>query len=164
MFRLNLQALLPRHLHVTALRTAHAVRLRWWRLTGARVVGCRVVVLDDRVLLIRHSYGQPHWMLPGGGMKRSEDPLAAAAREALEEAAVTITDAIEIGLVTQMVHGGDNEVRVVAGWTSDRPMPDGREITEAAFFALDALPADISTRLTPLLAGYVRTAKAARRR
>jgi len=166
MFRLNPAALVPKRLHIAALRLAHAVRLRWWRLRGTRVVGCRVVVLDpaDRVLLIRHSYGQPHWMLPGGGMKRGEDSLAAAAREALEEAAVMLTDMVEIGLVTQMVHGGDNEVRVIAGWTADTPQADGREIVEAAFFALDALPADISVRLTPLLPDYVRTAKAARPR
>jgi 8-oxo-dGTP pyrophosphatase MutT (NUDIX family) len=164
MLRLTLIRLVPRPLHVIALRSIHAVRLRWWHLRGTRVSGCRVVVLDaeDRVLLIRHSYGAPHWMLPGGGMKRGEDPIAAALREAHEEAGVRMNNARHIGMVTSMAHGGDNEVHVIAGWTTDSARPDGREIVEAHFFALDALPSDLSAKLRPLLPDYVTTAKAAR--
>lgn len=156
--------LIPRPLHVIALRSAHAIRIRWWRLSGARLSGCRVLVLDaaERVLLIRHSYGNPHWMLPGGGIKRGEDPLATAAREVLEETSVRIDHAVEIDLVTEQVHGTPNEVRVIAGWTEEAPRPDGREIVEAAFFALDALPGNVSARLLPLLPGYVTAARAAR--
>ena len=63
---------LPAPLHIAGLRLAHALRRRWWRLARllgrAPVRGCRVLVLDreERVLLIRHSYGERHWTLPGG--------------------------------------------------------------------------------------------------
>lgn len=158
--------LIPRPVHIAALRLAHAVRMRWWKLSRARVSGVRVVVLDadSRVLLIRHSYGSPHWMLPGGGMKRGEDALKTAAREVLEEAGLAITDAVEIGMVTDMLHGANNDVRVVAGWTDGLPKPDGREILAAAFFALDALPPGMSAKLPPLLPGYITAAEAARLR
>ncbi len=157
--------LIPKPLHIAALRTVHALRLRWWRLMGTRVTGCRVVALDARcrVLLIRHSYGVSHWMLPGGGMKRGEDPVVAGARELFEETAVRITGAAKIGMIADTLHGSVNDVHVIAGWTRDTPVADGREIVEAAFFALDALPADISRRLPDLLPGYVIAAKAARR-
>ena len=155
---------MPRRLHILLLRSAHAVRLRWWKWRKTVVRGCRVVVIDrdDRVLLIRHSYGNPRWMLPGGGMRRSESACAAAAREAREEAGVVIDAAVEIDSVTRMAHGSGNAVTVVAGWSDDVPRPDGREIVAAAFFALDALPADCAPDLPELLPDYLRKAKAAR--
>jgi ADP-ribose pyrophosphatase YjhB (NUDIX family) len=145
---------------------AHAVRLRWWRIAGTRVTGCRVVAIDaaDRVLLIRHSYGKAHWMLPGGGMKRGEDPISAAIRECREECGLHLADATEIGVVADMMHGSNNDVRVVAGWTQGEPVADRREIAEAAFFALHELPQDIAASLPGLLPDYVTTAKAARAR
>ncbi len=157
--------LIPKPLHIVALRSVHAVRIRWWRFRKTRLSGCRVLVLDgqDRVLLIRHSYGSPNWMLPGGGMKRGEDPLLCAAREVWEECAVRIERAVEIGIVTDMMHGSGNDVRVVAGWTSDAPRADGREIAEAQFFALDDLPHDLAGKLPDQIPVYVTAAKAAHR-
>lgn len=158
--------LIPRSLHVAALRVAHRVRLRWWKMSGARVTGCRVVVLDAqaRVLLIRHSYGNSQWMLPGGGMKRGEGPLLCAAREVWEETAVRIAGAVEIGVTADTMHGSIHEVRVVAGWTGNAPRADGREITHAEFFALDALPPGVSQKLAQQLPDYVTAAEAARGR
>ncbi|WP_404482418.1 NUDIX domain-containing protein [Novosphingobium sp. BL-52-GroH] len=82
--------------------------------------GVRVLVQDahGRVLLIRHSYGSDKWMPPGGGMHRGED-----------------------------LHGSSNAVRIVLGRTGDSPRADGREIVEAGFFTLDALPAHMSPGL-----------------
>ncbi len=158
--------LIPRPIHILALRTVHWLRLRWWRISSARVSGVRVVVIDpaERVLLIRHSYGNANWMLPGGGMKRGEDASVAGAREVLEEAGLALADAVEIGTVTDRVHGANNHVRVVAGWTSGIPRADLREITHAEFFALGALPKAISPKLPTLLPDYVTAAKAARLR
>ena len=156
--------LIPRPVHIVALRTVHFIRLRWWRWSGARVTGCRVVVLDDtdRVLLIRHSYGSRGWMLPGGGLKRCEDARAAAAREVMEEAGLQLSGIVEVGFVSDVLHGAVHEVRIVAGWTGDSPLPDGREVIEARFFALDSLPQAMSPKLVGALPGYVTAAKAAR--
>ena len=79
--------LVPAPLHRAALRKAHALRKVWWRLRQPLLLGCRVLAFDSegRVLLIRHSYGSGRWMLPGGGIARGEDPLAAATRELAEE-------------------------------------------------------------------------------
>ena len=72
--------LIPAPAHRTVLRIAHGLRLRWWRMRKPRLAGCRVLALDreDRVLLVRHSYGSGKWMPPGGGLTRGEDALAAA--------------------------------------------------------------------------------------
>lgn len=141
------------------------MRLRWWQLAGTRLSGCRVVAFDaqERVLMIRHSYGSRHWMLPGGGMKRGEDALAAAIRECREECGLHLADPVEIGVIADMLHGSNNDVRVIAGWIEGEPAPDLREIEEARCFALHELPDNIARSLPDLLPGYLTAAKAARR-
>jgi len=159
---------LPAPLHVAALRLAHAVRRRWWRLSrrlGASPIrGCRVLVLDreERVLLIRHSYGERHWTLPGGGLGRREDVLAAASREVREECACRLADPVLLGLAGEAPRDGLHEVHLVAGWTSDVAVADRREIAAAAFFAADNLPEGVSARLAGRLPDYLTRARAAR--
>ncbi|MFM5930855.1 MAG: NUDIX domain-containing protein [Novosphingobium sp.] len=156
--------LIPKPVHIAALRTAHFVRLRWWRLTGKAVIGCRVLVLDhaDRVLLIRHSYGSGRWMMPGGGLKRGEDVRLAAAREVAEEVALRPDPLYAVEYAEEGLYGARNHVHVLAGWTADQPVPDGREVIEARFFALDALPHDTVAHLAERLPGWITAAKAAR--
>ena len=51
-------------------------------------LGTRTVVLeDDRVLLVRHTYA-PGWLFPGGGVDRGETIYDAAMREVREETGV----------------------------------------------------------------------------
>jgi len=154
---------LPVGLHVAGLRLAHAVRRRWWKLSGGAVRGCRVLVLDkrSRVLLIRHSYGSGEWMLPGGGLSRREDPLAGARREVGEECAIALEQAVMLGRTDDPQ--SQHETHLVAGWTGDEPRPDGREVIAAAFFASDALPARCHPDLGERLARWITAAKAARR-
>jgi 8-oxo-dGTP pyrophosphatase MutT (NUDIX family) len=90
--------LIPPPLHRAALRLAHALRKVWWRVGKPRLNGCRVLArdADGRVLLVRHCYGSGRWMLPGGGMKRGEDPLLAAERELLEEVGCRLNDPVVV--------------------------------------------------------------------
>ncbi|MFT4057623.1 MAG: NUDIX domain-containing protein [Novosphingobium sp.] len=113
-----------------------------WRLWRPRLDGVRVLALDgeERVLLVRHSYGSDKWMPPGGGLKSGEDPLVAAAREMLEETGCTLVGARLLAVNAEDLHGSHNVVRVVFGATCGEPRVDGREIVEAGFFALDDLP------------------------
>lgn len=158
---------LPAPLHIAGLRLAHALRRRWWRLARrlgrAPVRGCRVLVIDhaERVLLIRHSYGERHWTLPGGGLGRGEDVLEAAAREVREECGCRITQRVVLGR-GEGPRDGRHEVWLVAGWSADAAVADGREIAAAGFFALEALPAPLSPRLAASLGDYLTRARAAR--
>jgi len=45
---------------------------------------CALVVRDNKVLLVRHSYVRG-WLLPGGGVGRAEPPAEAILRELKEE-------------------------------------------------------------------------------
>jgi 8-oxo-dGTP pyrophosphatase MutT (NUDIX family) len=146
--------LIPPPAHRTALRLVHALRKRWWMLRRPDLTGCRVLALDEagRILLVRHSYGSGRWMLPGGGIKRGEDPLAAGVRELREETACEIAEAWLLESVSEDLQGARHTVHVVAGYTLSEPQPDGREILTAAFFAADALPDPLARHLDgPLL-------------
>jgi 8-oxo-dGTP pyrophosphatase MutT (NUDIX family) len=149
--------LIPKPWHRHAYRLAHALRRVWWRVARPRISGCRVLALDGdgRVLLVRHSYGTGQWTAPGGGLKRGEDPLLAAARELAEETGCMLQGARRVALVEESLWGARNTVHVIAGQAMGEAVPDGRELIDAAFFAPDALPAPISANLRRDLVGWL---------
>jgi 8-oxo-dGTP pyrophosphatase MutT (NUDIX family) len=158
--------LIPAPAHRAALRLGHALRVRWWRLRKSRLAGCRVLAIDaeERVLLVRHSYGSGKWMPPGGGLERGEDPLDAGRRELLEETGCTLHWSARIDLVEERLHGAGNAVHVIVGLTHDTPRPDGREIIEANFFELHALPDHMPALFRTQLPEWIKAATAARLR
>ena len=157
--------LIPKPLFRLAYRLAHGVRKLWWRVRKPRVSGCRVLAFDQtgRVLLVRHSYGSGSWMAPGGGLRRGENPLRAGARELREECGCDLAGAWQLVLVEEPLQGATNVVHVVAGEVVGTPVPDGREVIAAAFFAPDALPEPMSDLLRRDLPGWLTAAKAGRR-
>ncbi|MBB3861787.1 8-oxo-dGTP pyrophosphatase MutT (NUDIX family) [Novosphingobium hassiacum] len=149
--------LLPSPLHRLALRTAHMLRLAWWRTTHRTVRGTNVIAGDaqGRVLLVRHSYhASQTWMLPGGGLGTGENALEAATRELVEETGCTLVQGRHIGSVTLARNGWTNLIELVAGSTHDTPQPDGREIVEARFFDPAALPETTSAATRTMIAKW----------
>jgi len=140
--RFSAERLLPASLHRAGLVLAHWLRLRWWRWRKPLLRGCQVLATDGagRVLLVRHSYGRPHWTLPGGGLRAGEDPLLAAVRELAEETGCVLSRAALVAVIEEIAFGTVNHVHVVRGRARGELIADGREIVEAAFFPLDALP------------------------
>lgn len=156
--------LIPKPVHRLAYRLAHALRRVWWAVRRPRISGCRVLAFDGggRVLLIRHSYGSGNWMAPGGGLKRGENPLLAGPRELDEETGCKLDGVWQVALVEEPLKGATNVVHVLAGDAIGSPVPDGREVIEAAFFAPDALPSPMSDLLRRDLPAWLRAAKAGR--
>ena len=134
--------LIPAPLHRAALNLAHEVRKLWWRARKPLVAGVIVIARDaeGRVLLVRHSYGSQLWTLPGGGLRKGEDPAVAAGREFFEELGCATGPLRLLGLHESTLHGAPCRMHVFAGEIAGVPTPDGREIAEARFFAVDALP------------------------
>lgn len=122
-------------------RRVRRTLVRLW--APSYTVGAMGVVLDgDRVLLARHAY-RAGWSAPGGLLGRGEQPQRTAVREVLEE----------VGLDVELVRGPVPVVwpalrRIdfvhLARLASDQRPEDAQatsvELTEVAWFALDALP------------------------
>jgi 8-oxo-dGTP pyrophosphatase MutT (NUDIX family) len=152
-----------------AYRSAHGIRLLYWRLRRPTTVGVRVAVLSEHgeAVVVRHSYGPPSLYLPGGRVDRGETCAEAAIRELAEETAIKPAR-------------GEAGLRLFGVYTSRRggltthiilfELPPGEwdhadldrgshgaEITEVALVAMTDPPADLSRatrkRLSELATG-----------
>lgn len=134
--------LIPRPLHRGALRLAHELRKIWWRMARPQLLGVNLLALNDtgEVLLVRHSYGSGKWTLPGGGLKRGEQPALAMQREIAEELGCTVQQLTELGINHRTLHGAPCASHIFSARLIGQPDPDWREIVEARFFPLSALP------------------------
>jgi ADP-ribose pyrophosphatase YjhB (NUDIX family) len=137
--------LIPTPLHRALLRVAHRARTKWRRLVKPKTAGVSVIGIDEarRVFLVRHSYGSGRWSLPGGGLGYNEDPHACAHREIREELDCALD---ELELATQfeeVLHGAPHRAYVFTARFTTVPRPDGREVIDSGWFALDALPPDL---------------------
>jgi ADP-ribose pyrophosphatase YjhB (NUDIX family) len=118
----------------------------YWRFARGLTLGVRALVIDEerRIFLVRHTYVRG-WHLPGGGVEPGETLATALARELREEGNIELT-------APPLLHGVFFNARVsrrdhvacfvVRAFRQDAPPAPNREIAEAGFFALDALPGD----------------------
>jgi 8-oxo-dGTP pyrophosphatase MutT (NUDIX family) len=135
--------------------------LRWFLMRRAMLIGARGVVLNDRdeVLLVRHTYA-PGWSFPGGGVERGETAEGALAKELAEEAGVGLTARPQLHGVFYNARLGRRDhicLYVVRDFTWSGPPPPNREIAEARFWPVAALPPDalasVRARLAEILDG-----------
>jgi 8-oxo-dGTP pyrophosphatase MutT (NUDIX family) len=148
----------PVALRRAAYRTAHMGRRVYWLLLRPHTRAVKCIVRDgDAVLFVRHAYGDRRsWELPGGGIKRGEDPRAGAAREAREELGLDLADWRAIGTVEARGHGKRTTIQCFEARPPDRDLTlaDG-EIEEARWFDLDAPPARLGIDARLVLGGLL---------
>ena len=114
-----------------------------YRQTRGLTLGTRTAVFDseNRVLLVRHSYG-PGWFLPGGGVERRETIFHSAMREVREEAGIIAEEEPVlkgICLNDGQFPGDHVAVLTLRRFSRDAWKP-GLEIRQAEFFTVDLLP------------------------
>ena len=103
---------------------------------------CIIERPDGHVLLVRHAY-RHRWGLPGGLLKRGEDPATGARREVFEEVGIAVE---LIGPPSVVVDAAPQRVdvifraRPVALSEVSEVRPSSPEIVEARWFAPDELP------------------------
>lgn len=56
------------------------------------LIGVTGIIVNDKneILLVKHTYRQTEWSLPGGYLKKGEHPLEGIEREILEETGLTV--------------------------------------------------------------------------
>ncbi|MGB8312987.1 MAG: NUDIX domain-containing protein [Aestuariivirga sp.] len=114
-----------------------------YRQTRGLTLGTRTAVFDseNRVLLVRHSYG-PGWFLPGGGVERGETIFHSAMREVREEAGIIAEEEPVLrGIcLNDGQFPGDHVAVLTLRRFSCEPWKPGLEISAAQFFPVDQLP------------------------
>ena len=128
----------------TLLRIASKTVLQpLYRQTRGLTLGTRTAVFDgeNRVLLIRHSYG-PGWLLPGGGVERGETIFDSAKREIREEAGIIAEEEpVLLGIcLNDGQFPGDHVAVLDLRKFSQEPWQPSLEISHMQFFAINQLP------------------------
>ena len=136
-------------------RAGYHVLHAYWKIAQPQKRGVKCVITRGRdVLLVRHTYGpETRWELPGGGVKRREEPADAARREAREELGVDVTDWRFLGDLFERIDGKRDRLWCYSSDIGDRPITtDQIEIAEMRWFARDELPADAHRYVARILA------------
>jgi len=91
-----------------------------------------IVIRNNKILLVRHTYGSAKGKLlnPGGMLKQNELPADAVAREVLEETGVTVSP---VGLLALRCSPSNWYMAFLAEYVSGEPKSDGSENSEAFF-------------------------------
>jgi 8-oxo-dGTP pyrophosphatase MutT (NUDIX family) len=120
-----------------SLRVAYPLQLAWWRVRHPTLTGAAVAVWhEERILLIRNSY-RSTLGFPAGGVKRSESPRAAAARELREEVGIGVSPAAldYLGVFLEVTKYADDNLHLFELRCEHPPevRVDGREVVWAEF-------------------------------
>ena len=136
-----------------AYRMAHTALRGYWFVRRPRVEGVKcVVTTGDQVLLVRHTYGPRNWDLPGGTVKRREDPLATARREMREELGIDVDDWVSLGQVLSHDYHRRDAMHCYRTELRDRPLTfDQGEIAAAGWFDRGGLPSGLSPHVRAIL-------------
>ena len=131
----------------SVIQLLYRLRRKLIGLLRLRTRGVKVMLLNEKgeLLLIRNSYGDSHaFVLPGGGIRPFEAPVAAALREVREEIGIDAERLTPLSVHQSRAEGKRDTIHLFNGYTTNAPKPDGVEVEEARFFSLDALPETVS--------------------
>ena len=128
-------------------KASHVTPEKRWRIGVAGVI-----VHEERVLLVRHTYGEKrdYWAMPGGYTRHDERLDESIVRELQEELGLKTEVVDLIGLVTRYTERGGEmyavfRLRPVSG----QPMPDGVEVSRIGWFSADEIAAMGDNELWP---------------
>ena len=118
-------------------------------LTRPMTLGARVMLFNEagEICLIKHGY-VAGWQLPGGGVDAGETIANAAARELAEEAGFQPIGPMTLFAVYQNTKSSKRDHVLLyicrTAMQIENFKIDGREIIDCRFFAVGALPADVT--------------------
>lgn len=120
----------------------------WFRLQRPMTLGVRALAFDEagRLLLVRHSY-VPGWHLCGGGVEAGDTLEETLVKELREETNVELTEPPQLASVhfnRQISRRDHVALFVCRNVRQTEPKQADKEILEARFFAVDALPDETS--------------------
>ncbi len=146
------------------LRVLYKLALFYWKITNPRSIGSRcLIVKNNQILLLRHSY-MPDYYIPGGGIKKNETITEGIIRELKEEVGITVSiDDLMLFLIIEsnLEYKQDTAfIFLVKNITKDQQINshnhDKKEILEIKWFDLDNLPKDLSVTTNLVIKEYIK--------
>jgi 8-oxo-dGTP pyrophosphatase MutT (NUDIX family) len=136
-----------------AYRAAYGALEFSWLVLRPNKLGVKCLLTRaDRVLLVRHTYGHRCWDLPGGGMKRHEEPVSAARREMREELGIEAAEWTDLGDIHGIVQHRRDTIRCFRAELPTAAITiDLGELSAASWFKLSALPPELGPYVMPIL-------------
>lgn len=125
-------------------KIANTVRSCAFYLINAKTVGARALVIkNDEVLLVKHTY-QKGWCTIGGGVKKNESPREAIVRELLEEVGVIALEKPDLFAIYHNINERKDDYvafYIVKNFDMQKTSYSP-EIAEKKWFSLVELPSD----------------------
>ena len=104
-----------------------------------------MIYRKGKILLIKNTYRDSLWNLPGGGIKKKETPEDAVIREVEEETKITINNPTLIGsFVTDREYKIDNVYCFFAVIEDNKVLIDHIEVMDAKWASENKLPSKLS--------------------
>lgn len=118
-------------------------RIVFW--LGGKTLGARALVIkEDEVLLVRHTYNEG-WYTVGGTVDAGETPVKTIMRELLEEVGVTVEEEpLFMGIYHSDFLKRDDYVILYVVKLFSQVETVSPEIAELKWFKLNELPSDVS--------------------
>jgi 8-oxo-dGTP diphosphatase len=118
------------------------------RASRGTAAGGVIIDAEQRVLLVKHSYGPLNWEIPGGAAELDETPTQTALREVREETGLAVIAESLSGIYYERKAAGFEVLhftfRCRLTDQTAHPAPCSPEITRCAFWPLDGLPRPIT--------------------
>jgi 8-oxo-dGTP pyrophosphatase MutT (NUDIX family) len=123
-------------------RAAYRILQLFWFVARPHKQGVKcLVTCRDRVLLVRHTYGDRAWDVPGGAIKRRESPVAAARREMGEELGLSGVEWTQVGELRGTVSHRRDTIHCFRAELCEPSLTiDRGELAAVDWFARSALP------------------------
>jgi 8-oxo-dGTP pyrophosphatase MutT (NUDIX family) len=113
----------------------------YWFLFVPDTYGVKVVLeKNDKILLVRHTYGSGDWTFPGGSIENDEVPKDAARREIIEELGIHISDIAVCDTFVSTHEYKRDHITVCFTVVDTHIHADPFEIAEADWYQPDNIP------------------------
>jgi len=124
-----------------AIHFTSKLQLRFMRIMNDEfLIGVTGIIFNEKneVLLVKHSYRQIKWSLPGGYLKAKEHPSEGIEREIKEETGLIVSADSQLKLRTDRNTGRIDIIYI--GKFIGGDFKKSEEVTEYGFYSFDTLP------------------------